>query len=58
MYNAAVAVAEGISGATLTVEQTVTINEVVFPDVTSHSEIKEALNNLINDAAQYAYRTN
>ena len=55
MYNAAVAVAEGFSGATLTVEQTVTI-AAEFPNVTNSSEIEDAFNSLINDAAQYANR--
>jgi hypothetical protein len=31
---------------------------VVLPNVTDRNEIEEALNNLINDAAQYANRKN
>lgn len=38
-----------------TVEQNVKI-EATFPNVSNHSEIEEAFNNLVNEAAQYAYR--
>ena len=30
--------------------------EATFPNVSNHSEIEEAFNNLVNEAAQYAYR--
>ena len=36
-------------------EQIVTIS-AEFPNVVDHNEIQEALNNIINDAAQYANR--
>lgn len=55
MYNAAVAVAQGFSGTKLMVEQNVTIS-AEFPNVTNSSEIEDAFNNLINEAAQYANR--
>ncbi len=55
MYNAAVAVAQGFTGAKMVIEQDVAIS-AVFPNVTDRNEIEEALNNLINDAAQYANR--
>ena len=45
---------QGLGGA---VEQQVQI-EAHFPSVTSHNEIEEAFNNLINTAAQYANRKN
>jgi hypothetical protein len=38
-------------------EQQVSI-EAHFPNVTNHSEIEEAFNNLINTASQYANRKN
>ena len=38
-----------------TIEQNVKI-EATFPNVSNHSEIEEAFNNLVNEAAQYAYR--
>lgn len=55
MYNAAVAVAQGFTGTKMVVEQNVTI-DATFPGVTDRFEIQEALNNIINDAAQYANR--
>ena len=55
MYNAAAAVAQGFTGATMVVEQSVTIS-AEFPNVTDRFEIQEALNNIVNDAAQYANR--
>lgn len=39
------------------VEQTVTIH-AEFPNATDHNEIEEALNNLVNRAAQYASKNN
>jgi hypothetical protein len=39
-----------------TLEQQVSI-EAHFPNVSDHNEIEEALNNLINTASQYAYRS-
>ena len=36
--------------------QTVTIESVSFPGVTSSREIEEAFENLVNDAAQWARR--
>jgi hypothetical protein len=36
-------------------QQEVTIH-ADFPNVTDHSEIEEAINNLINGASQYAHR--
>ena len=55
MYNAAVAVAQGFTGAKMVVEQSVTI-DATFPGVTDRFEIQEAFNNIINEAAQYANR--
>lgn len=55
MYKAAETIAEGFKGSTLMVEQTVHIN-ADFSGVTDRNEIQEAFNNLINEAAQYAYR--
>ena len=49
------AMARTFDGGVLQVEQSVHIN-ADFPGVTDRNEIQEALNNLINDAAQYAYR--
>lgn len=43
------------NGSSDTLEQTVTI-EAHFPSVTSHSEIEEAFNTLVNRASQYANR--
>ena len=51
------AMARTFDGGVLQVEQNVDIN-AVFPNVTDRNEIEEALNNLINDAAQYANRKN
>lgn len=51
------AMARTFDGGVLQVEQSVDIN-AVFPNVTDRNEIEEALNNLINDAAQYANRKN
>jgi hypothetical protein len=39
-----------------TIEQTVHIDKVEFPNVTSRSEIEEAFVSLTNDAAQWARR--
>ena len=55
MYKAAETMAQGFKGSTLMVEQTVHIN-ADFSGVTDRNEIQEAFNNLINEAAQYAYR--
>lgn len=49
------AMSRTFDGSVLTVEQSVSI-EATFPNVTNSSEIEDALNNLINDAAQYANR--
>lgn len=49
------AMSRTFDGGVLTVEQSVSI-EATFPNVTNSSEIEDALNNLINDAAQYANR--
>ena len=57
MYNAAATVAQGFSGTSMVVEQSVTIS-AEFPNVTDRFEIQEALNNIVNDAAQYANRKN
>ena len=57
MYKAAETIAQGFKGSTLMVEQTVHIN-ADFSGVTDRNEIQEAFNNLINEAAQYAYRRN
>lgn len=43
------------NGSNDTLEQTVTI-EAHFPSVTSHNEIEEAFNTLVNRASQYANR--
>ena len=39
-----------------TIEQTVTIEHVEFPNVTSADEINEAFATIVNDAAQWANR--
>jgi hypothetical protein len=47
--------AAAVKNTTDTIQQNVTI-EAHFPNATNHSEIEQAFNNLINDAAQYANR--
>ncbi len=56
------ALADKISGSTSiasthdTIEQSVTIERVEFPNVTSSDEIQDAFASLVNDAAQWASR--
>ena len=47
--------AQSITDSNQIIEQEVTIH-AEFPNVTNHSEIEEAFNNLINTASQYANR--
>jgi hypothetical protein len=44
-----------VSGPSDTLDQNVTIH-AEFPNVTQHSEIEEALTNLVNKASQFANR--
>ena len=42
----------------MVIEQSITIEEVSFPDVTDRSEIEAAFENIANKAIQYANRKN
>jgi hypothetical protein len=55
MSNGANTVSQKVFDSGMIIEQRVSI-EASFPGVNSRFEIEEALNNLTNRAAQYAYR--
>ena len=42
----------------MVIEQSITIEEVSFPDVTDRNEIEAAFENIANKAVQYANRKN